>query len=97
MGFQVCGVNRQDISSLVLRLGQFLEDALEHTIFRPPLKPVVERLVRPVISGRIDPLQPVFDDIDDPAQNLAVIGATNATFLGKKRRNPFNLIFSKPK
>jgi hypothetical protein len=31
------------------------------------------------------------------AQNLAVIGTANATFLGKQGRNPFNLFFSKPK
>ena len=93
----MCGVNHQDISRLVLRLGQFLEDALEHTIFRPPLKPVVERLVRPVISGRIDPLQLVFDDIYDPAQDLAVIGAVNPTGLWKERCNLFNLLLSRPK
>ena len=33
MGFQMRGVNHQDISRLVLRLGQFLEDTLEHTVF----------------------------------------------------------------
>ena len=93
----MCGVNHQDISRLALRLGQFFEDALKHTVYRPPLEPVVERLVRPLISGGIDPFQPVFNNVDNPAQNLAVIGATNATFLWKKRRNPFNLFFSKPK
>ena len=97
MSFQVRGVNHQDISRLVLRLGQFFEDALKHTVCRPTLEPVVERLVRPVISGRIDPLQPVFNNVDNPAQDLAVIDAVNPTGLWKERCNLFNLLLSKPK
>ena len=79
VSFQMRGVNHQDISRLVLRHGQFLEDTLEHAVFGPPPEPVIERLVWPVISGCINLLQPVLDDIDNPAQNLAVISAVNPT------------------
>ena len=48
--------DHQDIASSVLRLGQFPEDAFEHTVFRPPPKPVVEHLAGTVFSGGIGPL-----------------------------------------
>ncbi len=56
MGLWVGSVDHQDIASSVLRLGQFPEDAFEHTVFRPPPKPVVEHLVGTVFSGRVGPL-----------------------------------------
>ena len=48
--------------------------------------------MRAVFGGGVRPLQPVFDDIDDPAQNLAVIGSADAPFFGKERRYPLNLL-----
>ena len=48
--------SHQDIASSVLRLGQFPEDAFEHTVFQPPPKPVVEHLAGTLFSGGIGPL-----------------------------------------
>ena len=56
MGLWVGSVDHQDIASSALRLGQFPEDAFEHTVFRPPPKPVVEHLEGTVFSGGIGPL-----------------------------------------
>ena len=79
MGLKMGSVDHQNASGVILRFGQLLEDTLEHAVFGPPPEPVIERLVWPVISGCINLLQPVLDDIDNPAQNLAVISAVNPT------------------
>ena len=67
MGLQVGSVDHQDIALPVLRFGQVLENALEHAILRPSPKTVVERLARTVFGASIRPLQPVLDDVNDPA------------------------------
>lgn len=53
--------------------------------------------MRPIISVRIDRLQAVLDDIDNPAQNLAIIGTAYTARLGKERSDPFDLILGEPK
>lgn len=97
MGLQVSGINHQNVSGVALWLGQFIKNLFEHTILRPSPEAVVERFVRTVFSGGVGPLQSVLNDVDDAAQNLAIIGAVNAAHLWKERSDPLNLFFCKPK
>jgi len=57
---------------------QVLEDAGEHADSRPSDKPVVQSVVRPVVGRRVPPLQAIAYDVNDTAQNPAVVGTFDA-------------------
>lgn len=55
----------------------------EHAHRALPFPPVIQCLVRPILSGRIPPAQPVVIDKYDAAQNPAVIDTRLAMAFGK--------------
>jgi hypothetical protein len=77
MGLEVSGVDHDPLGLSGLA-SQFGEDAVEHAQAAPADKPVVDRLVRPVILGCIAPHQPVLDDANDARHVPSVIGPWNA-------------------
>ena len=62
----------------------------------PPLPSVVERLWRPIFSGRITPPQPIAIDEDNSTQYSAIIHPWLTVALWKIRAKPCHLIFVQP-
>ena len=81
----------------MLPLGQFPEDTCKHRVCRPPFAPILERLVRVIVSGYVDPMSPTLEHMVDPTQNLAIIGTTNAPFLGERTGQSVQLVLQKAK
>lgn len=79
------------------RLRQLDEDPREDPHARPADEPVVERLRRAVDGGRILPVQAVLLDVDDPAQNPAIIDPWPAPRPRKERPQPIHLRVAPPK
>jgi transposase len=72
----VHGVVRWRACDLIMRsglAGQFGEYLVEHPETAPAHEPVVDRLVRTIITRCVTPAQPVLDDEDNPADHSAVI------------------------
>ena len=85
MCFQVRGVDH-DALGLGTFTGQRRKDAVEDAKLAPANETVIERLVWPVIFWRILPLQAMLDDIDNAADDTAIINARNTMGQGKIRR-----------
>lgn len=66
--------------------GQFGEDAVEDPCLAPSDEPVAERLVRAVAFQRIAPHQAAPDDMNDPADDAAIIDTRNAARLVRQQR-----------
>src|SRR5690606_5510886 len=73
------------------------EDAVEHAEPAPANEAVIEGLVRPVILWRILPLQTMLDDVDDAADDTAIIDAWNTVGQGKMRLDPSHLALAQQK
>ena len=58
--------------------GEGGEDAIEHVEPAPPFEAIAERLVGTIARRRVLPLQPVADDVDDPADDPSVLDARDA-------------------
>ena len=56
-----------------MHAGKLGKDAMEHAFLRPAPKPVVEGLVRAIGGRGILPAQTIADDMDDAADNPAII------------------------
>ncbi len=78
-----------------LGLGAFAderrEDAVEDPEPAPADEPVVESLVRPIVFGRILPLQTMLDHIDDSADYPTIVNPRHAVRQRKIRRYPCHL------
>ena len=74
MGFEVGRVDHQPkrLTTLARQLG---EDLVEHAKTAPAHEPIIDRLVRPVVAGRIAPAQPILDDEDNPPNDPPVINS----------------------
>lgn len=57
---------------------QLREDLVEHANTAPAHEPIVDRLVRTIVTRSIAPAQPILDDEDDPANYQPVINSGNA-------------------
>lgn len=68
MGLQMGGIDHDPLGSRPFA-GKAGEDAIEHSEPAPGDEAVVERLVRPIVLGRVLLLQTVADDIDDAADH----------------------------
>ena len=66
--------------------GQGVEDRLPNALLGPADKAVVERLARTIDRRRIDPSAAGLKDMDDPADDAAVIDPRFATRVGRKIR-----------
>ena len=77
--------------------GESGENAVEHTEPAPADETIVKRLVRAVIVGRVLPLQPVADHIDDAADDTPVVDARHAMRQRKKRRDARYLALAQQK
>src|SRR6185312_15199374 len=71
--------------------GQFREDFVEHAKPAPAHEPIVDGLVRAVLTRRIAPAQPVSDDEDDAADHPAIIDPRNSVRQRKIRCDPAHL------
>ena len=65
-----------------MHAGKLGEDAMEHAFLRPAPKTVVEGLVRAICGRGVLPAQAIADDMDDAADDPAIIHSWNATGIG---------------
>ncbi|KQV33404.1 hypothetical protein ASE37_17660 [Rhizobium sp. Root268] len=92
----MCGVDHDALGPGTFT-GQCREDAVEHTKAAPANEAVVKRLVRPLILGCILLLKAILDDIDDAADETAIINSGNTMRQGKMRRDPSHLALAHQK
>ncbi len=95
MRLQKCAVHHHRIA-LSPGLRQFLKDLGEDTHPGPASEPVVQGLVGAMDCWRILPPKTVSPDVDDAAQNLAVVGSGAPSDLGKERLNASHLLWAQP-
>ena len=67
-----------------MHAGKLGEDAMEHAFLRPAPKTVVEGLVRAIGGGCVLPAQTIADDMNDAADDPAIIHTWNAPGIGRK-------------
>ena len=72
MCLQVGRVDHQPVRWAGFR-GQGREYAIEHAHPGPSYKPVVQGFMRSVDLGRVTPPQPVADDVNDTANDPAIV------------------------
>ncbi len=77
MRFEVCRVDHEAFGFGSFT-GHCREDAVEHAEAAPADETVIKRLVRSIILGRILPLKATLDDVNDAADDTAIIDAANA-------------------
>src|ERR1700704_183637 len=94
MGFEMGGVDHQPprLTSLACQLG---EDLVEHAKTAPAHEPVVDGLVRTVVTRSITPANPIADDKDDSADDQPIIHPWNAMRARKIWLDPAHLPFRK--
>ena len=76
--------------------GQPLHHSSEDALVAPTLPPIVERLRRTILLGRIAPPQAIAIDEDNAAQNAAVIDPRHAMALREERPKPGHLRVRQP-
>ncbi len=74
MRFQMCDIDHDALGPGTVT-GQRREDAVEHAKAAPTNEAIIKRFVRPVIPWRILPLQAMLVDIDNAADDTAIIDA----------------------
>src|ERR1035438_1610128 len=94
MGFKMGRVDHQParLTSLARQLG---ENLVEHAKTAPAHEPVVDGLVRAVVTRSITPAQSIPDDKDDSADNQPIIHPWNAMRERKIWLDPAHLRFRK--
>ena len=63
-----------------------MKDVCPHPFFRPAYKTIVERLMRPIDVGYVDPPPTALQDVDDPADDPSIINPGHAACIGRKKR-----------
>ena len=76
MRFQMGGVDHQPGRFAGLAR-QFGKNLVEHAEAAPAHEPIVDRLMRAVLTRRVAPAQTVPDDEDDPTDHPPVINPRN--------------------
>lgn len=84
MGLQVCGIDHDALGLWPVRR-KAGENPVEHAEPAPADEPVVQRLVWAITLRRVLPLQAVANDIDDAADDAAVIDPRHAMRQRKMR------------
>lgn len=84
MSLEVRAVDHQALGHAALT-SQSGKDASEHAELAPADEPVVKCLVRPVDGWRIFPLKPVTNDVNDAADDPAIVDPSQATGARKER------------
>ena len=96
MRLQMCGVDHNP-----LRLGtlarQFGENLVEHAQPAPANEPVVDRLMRAIVSRCVPPAQPVLDHEDDAAHDPPVVHPRDPVRQRKIRLDTAHLRLGKQK
>ena len=96
MRLQVGGVDHHRPGRRALG-GQLLDEAVEHARLAPANETVVERLVGAVAGWCVAPHQARADDVDDAADDLAIVDPPHTAHLvGQKRLNTSELSVGKP-
>jgi hypothetical protein len=72
MGLEMRGIDHHSLGRTCLAC-QGRKDAFEHTASAPADKAVIHRLVRAKATRRVLPLQPIADDIDNPANYATIV------------------------
>lgn len=95
MRLQMRRIDHQRVSPAAL-IGQFEKHPAEDTLLAPSLPTAVERLVRPILRGRISPTQAIAIDEDYTAQNSLVVHTGLAMGLREKGFQLGHLRIAKP-
>ena len=88
----------QDLRWRATRSSERRKSVLPNALRPPAHKPIVERLMGPVVRRRILPSTPGLQHLDDAADHPAIINPSNAASVRwRERRKPFKLLVGQPK
>lgn len=76
----------QDLRWRATRSSERRKSVLPNALRPPAHKPIVERLMGPVVRRRILPSTPGLQHLDDAADHPSVINPRNATRIRRKKR-----------